>query len=248
MRINCLNQRPQLVVLYWKTLCRPFPFFGLIFILALLSSCRNPAEESDTPHRIADYFVRYLAAEQQLKAYASFYEGDSLRAATPVRAAGEVTFQGLDMEKRELGEQGIRYTITRTSEYSQPFRFTHPDDSGRRTERIFEMAPLEDFSFDGDISLRQGATLLVKGAPLKNSESLVLLLTDPTDRAYSITLPGPNPENRFFISPEQLSGIPAGFNQLYIVKKKSEARESPDLTLLIGIEYYSETKQVEILP
>jgi hypothetical protein len=224
-------------------------FLGLTFcVLTLLPSCQSPLEKEDSPHQIADYFVRYLAAERQLKAYASFFEGDSLRTATTRKIQGIVTFQGATMEKRELGKQGIRYTITRTADYDQPFRFTHQNDDGERIERAFSMPPLNDFFFEGNISRQQGATLVIKGASLGASESLVLLFTDAKSRAYTITLSGLNPENRYSLSPEQLADLPVGSNQLYLVKKKLEVRENNRQTTLVAIEYYTKTVQVEILP
>ncbi len=226
-----------------------YPLLAVItaFVPFLLSGCQSPAPQEEPEHRIADFYVRYLETERQLKAFASFYEGDSIRSARPLSIAGGVDFQGLDMERRSLADRGIRYTLTRTANYPGQFSFAYQIE-GAKQQHQFTMPPLINFFFEGAVSVSRGATLVIEGEPLQATEALVLLFTDEENKTSTISIDGPKDNNTFRLSPEQLAAIPAGPSMLYLVRKRTLIEEQPYRTVISAAEYYTKTRRLEIMP
>lgn len=223
-------------------------WFSICLLAGALFSCGAPQAEEAPPHRIADFFIRYLAAEQQLKAYASFYEGDSLPTATPLAMAGGVQFIGNPMEKRTLPEFGIRYTATRTGNYRDQFGFTFTDDTGHLEEYVLSMTPVDSFAFQAAPSKSRGATLLVENGALKAGETLILFFSTPDNKAHTIEFAGPTTAAGYPLTPDQLMELPAGPLQLYLVKKMAAVEESPEATVVKAMEYYTRAIDIVLEP
>lgn len=219
----------------------------VLLLSAFLPACQSPPPEEEPEHRIADFYVRYLETERQIKAFAGFYEGDSIAGGRPLSVSGGVDFQELDMEKRTLVDRGIRYTVTRTANYPEHFSFTYRLGDEEQQHR-FAMAPLNNFFFEGPVSISRGAKLVIEGEPLQSEESLILLFTDEENKTSKVRVSGPSPDNTFRLSPEQLAAIPPGPSLLYLVKKRSLIEEQPYRTVISAAEYYTKTLSLEIMP
>lgn len=220
-------------------------WLSICLLSGVLCSCSDPQTEEAPPHRFADFFIRYLEGEQQLKAYASFYEGDSLRTATPIAIDGGVQFIGRAMEKRTLPEYGIRYTATHTGSYREQFGFTHPGREGHLEEYLLSMTPVDSFAFEAPPSKQQGATLIVGNGTLKSGETLVFFFSGPDNKAYTIDIDGPTAGVSYLLTPAQLRDLPAGPLQFYLVKKRSTEEKSPAVTVRRTMEYY--TRAIDIV-
>ena len=218
---------------------RPSTWLSICLLTALLCSCSAPQTEEAPPHRFADLFVRYLEGEKELKAYASFYEGDTLRTATPIAINGGVQFIGKAMEKRTLPEFGIRYTATHTGNYRDQFGFTHAGREGHLEEYLLSMTPVDSFAFEGPPSKQRGATLTVENGTLEAGETLVLFFFGPDNKAYTIDIEGPSAGAAYPLAPDQLRDMPTGPLQLYLVKKRSTVEKGPAITVSKAMEYYT---------
>mgnify|MGYP007059400027 CR=1 FL=1 len=220
-----------------------------LIILTQFFACKNPAVEPQEkpPHWFANYYVRYLQTERQLKAHASFLEGDSLKNAEPKRFRGGVSFQGKRMEMRNLNNKVFRYLLNEEANYSDSFLFRHRDEEGNYWEYTIKMNPIEDFFVKNEISKSKGMSLIIKGGILQENEELILLFSDQDSKAASISITGPSNTIEFFIEPEKLHNLTPGPGQLYLVKKQVNQDQEERLSAVSSIEFYSKTIDIEVL-
>ena len=217
---------------------------GLFFFSCQPTAVETPEKE---PHFFAEYFVRYLQTERQLKAYASFMEGDSLKTAQPKKFPAGVTFENKDMEFRNLGGRSFRYLINEDDKnYSNSFIFRHKDTDGDFWEYTIKMNPIEDFFIkESVIQKSEGMTLVINGGILKSNEQLILLFNDRNNKAHSIQIDGPSNDLEHRLNAENLAGLTKGPAKLYLVKKQINRDNEEQLTAVSSIEYYS--KAIDIL-
>ncbi len=214
----------------------------------LFSSCKSEKKEPAPPHLFAEFFVRYLEAEQQVKAHASFFEGDSIGTAMPRAFASGVAFQGSAMESRQLPGGTIRYTIERQASYAESFPFRFQPASGTVREFALSMTPIDTFSVQGgQASKSKGMALSAPGGRLEKNESMVLLFSDEHNRASTINLQGPSPGDTYRIPAAKIEPLTLGTNKLYLVKKKRLVERSDTLSILADMEYYTGTLEVEVV-
>ncbi len=218
----------------------------LLLLVMVIAGCQPAEAPPESQSYFADFFVRYLAAERQLKAYASFFEGDSLATAAARPLPEGVTFQGNPMERRDLPNELIRYTDLRTAGFNGRYTFAFTDQQGTPREQVIEMTPVERFSLPDGISRTRGLTLEISGGPLLTNQSLVLLFSDASKRAFSITIDGPTTTEVLQVSPDKLSSLPSGTAQLYLVKKQSIISRARQTTTIAEIEYYTGIQEVEV--
>ncbi len=221
---------------------------ALITAAILLPACREEKPEEKAKHLFAEFFVRYLQAEQEIKAHASFFEGDTIQSAAPKAFAGEVTFQGNSMEARSLPGGTIRYTFEQLGDYADAFQFRFRDDSGQGREIAAAMAPIDSFAISGGKASRSsGMTLYATGGKLNPGESMVLLFSDENDKAYTIMLSGPSAGEEYRIPAAKVETLSPGKHTLYLVKKKRAAEKGDSLSILTEIEFYTNTIEVQVV-
>lgn len=217
-------------------------------ILALATACQNGSDEQPPPHLFAELFVRYLQAEKELKATATFFEGDSIRTAAPKTMPGGVAFQGSGMEARPLPGGTVRYFLQRKGDYAAEFPFSFKNDKGPKQQYALSMTPIDTFYITEDkASKSQGMSLFARGGRLQPGESLVFLFSDARNQAFSFTLDGPSQGEEYQIPPIQLEGLQPGPHQLYLVKKKKTAERKPGLSVLADLEYYTRVAELEVV-
>ena len=85
-------------------------FFGLLSMLG----CSNRGNDSAI---YGSFLVRYMEQGNQIKATASFFEGDTLRTARPKAWEGGVSFLGSAMKMRNMVDSEFRYTTERNIDF-----------------------------------------------------------------------------------------------------------------------------------
>ncbi|MFN7116677.1 MAG: hypothetical protein ACK4TA_07730 [Saprospiraceae bacterium] len=227
---------------------------NLLFLLVILAvtACQRDKSNADvnaaeTTTFFAQYYVRYLQEEQQIKAHVAFYEGDSLPTARPIEFTDEVIFQGNTMQARQLPPRTVRYIYNGVGEYAQNgFTFQYQDNTGKTQGQQLQMAPIEDFSLNPGASRSKGMELVLKGASFLANESLVLLFTNlANNQVYSIEYKGLI-DNPLFIAPEEMGALIPGKYQLYLVKKQTTTINAANKEITSEIEFYTKTKEVQI--
>lgn len=218
-------------------------------ITVLCCSCDNSAPEtaSKTPTIYATLYVRYIQPDQQIKAEATFYEGDSLKTALPKAITGGTTFQNSGMGNRTLQDQVIRYGYENTIEYPAQFSFGFKDGAEQPYTHNYSMSPTGDFSIKEAISKTRGMTLILEGESLKKGERLVLLFSDAENKAYTVEMRGPTRSKEIPINAKQLEKLPVGKGQLYLVKKKLESVKLEFLDINAAAEYYTHSIDIEVV-
>jgi len=221
---------------------------ALIAAAILLPACREERPEEKAKHLFAEFFVRYLQAEQEIKAHVSFFEGDTIQSAAPKSFAGGAAFQGNSMKARSLPGGTIRYTFEQRGNYADTFQLRFRDDSGQDREIAAAMAPVDSFAIAGGQASRSGGmTLYAKGGKLNPGESMVLLFSDENDKAYTIMLTGPSAGEEYRIPAAKVETLNPGKHTLYLVKKKRASEKGDTLSILADIEYYTHTIEVEVV-
>ncbi len=228
---------------------RKFTLLLLTGLAAATFACRNDKPETIKSDLYGDFFVRYLAPEQELKAYASFSQGDSIQSAVPIELPGGVSFQGGGMEGRNLQGQQFRYVYQSQTDYTAPYTFKTKTPDGKALSHTITMSGLGKFSIrEGVISKSKGMTLEIEQGMLKKNESIVMLFTVPaTGNSYTIIAQGPHPDNIHAIPSTTLPALPKGKVQLYLVKKYEEIADSPLANITSSAEYYSDMIEVDVV-
>ncbi len=221
----------------------------LMMLLALPTfSCkRAPATSEAKKNYYADFYVRYLEAEKELKATASFFVGDKPENAKPWRAESGIQFNGSSMQEKKIQEGAYRYIAEiKNSEYRNNHEFVFEEEAGSNKKISPKMEALGSFSIE-EASKESGISFNVEGGVLSKTQSLVFLFSDVNNKAYSTTINGPSTGNTFRLSPESIQQWPIGKGQIYLVKKQIDISNSGPWHVQIQQEFYSQTLDIEIL-
>ncbi len=226
-----------------------FTYCSFFLLCIGVISCREAVIEQETTAKVfANYYVRYQQAEEKVKAQASFLSGDSIAVAQPKIFLGGVSFQGQAMQSRELRSDLTRYELDATTEFNPPFQFKFKDDGRKTQEFLLNLETFTDFSVkDKKVSKSEGGEVLLDRGALQSGERLIFLLIDHKNKTSTQTFDGPLAQSQFVIPKEKLAALAAGKAQLYIVKRKDERIKRSNMEISATIEYYSTSKEFEIL-
>lgn len=216
---------------------------GLLTAILLMAGCKSDQKASSK--LFADFFVRYLQDVAEMKAQASFNEGDSLTTAMPKTIQGGVAFQGSGMEMRTVQNSLVRYTIQRRSLFNPPFNFSYQGSNGEMQSYTVPLLGIDSFYVRGDASISKGMTLVLKGAPYTPEEGLVLLFSDSNNNAQSLSFKGFS-GNELFIPAENLTILKPGTWKLYLVRKISKIESTPTSNILGAGEFYTRTIDIDV--
>jgi hypothetical protein len=220
----------------------------LLSISAVACSPDQPEQETNfRQSRIfADFSVRYMAPDQEMRGQASFWEGLSWSNLTPIIPEGTISFGGQEMESKRLPGDQIRFSFTEHKTYqdSLAFRFRMPD--GRYMQYELKMTPIRDFFIKGEVSKSGGGSFVINGGLITKDEQLVFLFTDVEQKATAITIDGPTKNIEIALSPEQLQGLTPGIGRLYLIKKLQKQESHPNLELKASVEYYTSSRLIEV--
>ncbi|MCB0652045.1 MAG: hypothetical protein KDC85_12275 [Saprospiraceae bacterium] len=217
-----------------------------VCLIIFLQSCNQQENPITQPSVFEDYFVRYLAPEQKLKAQAIFSLGDSIDVAVPFVPFGGVAFMGSGMEMKKISEQLIRYSSESSAEYQNIFKFRHKNPAGDIVPYEISMTPIEDFFVKSKASKSSGLDLVIKGGLLSPQESLVFLFSDQNNVAASYTLSGPTKNIEFHLPPNSIKNLSPGNGKLYIVKKIMKQESLDHREIHAEVEYYTKDIDIEI--
>lgn len=222
---------------------------SLVLFILLLSACQANEKPNRTNAKplFINYEVRYLEQEKELRALASFKEGDSLEVAVP-KEFSNTSFQGSAMDKQVLGERGFRYILSRKGPYSANLDFGYKNDDGIPVNYDLNMPEVGEFSIkEGTINKNTGATVMWKGEPLDDTQSLVLMFTDEKNKASSISVKGPTNLSEISLPLEALAKMASGNVQLYLVKKQILRTQEENQSILSVVEYYTSPIQIKVV-
>ena len=251
-QIQTASQKKKLLSLaeqtrYTRTMkFLPLQLVSLLISILLFSSCKDLSKQEVPLHLYTQYYIRYLAPQQQLKAEVSFMEGEAPPSAQPKTFLGGVSFMGNKMELQELQNDQQRYVHTSTIPYPELFNFQYQNNGDLQNNQL-SMQPIRQFRVRKPFSKSQGLELVVQDDLLRGNESLVLLFADAQNQAFAHTIQGPGRDSVFSISADALTGLPTGPSTLYLVKRLERIQEQNRQSITTTIEYYTDTIRVEVL-
>lgn len=223
---------------------------GVVLAVLAFVACQrektnsNTADTTTNKHHFTQLYVRYLEPEQQIKATASFYEGDSFDTARPLLMSDGVRFQGYPMVVNDL-PRTKRYLYNGVGDYPNGgFTFQFKDWTGNEKRYVLQLDPIQDFSLQ---STPAGMRLVLEGAPLKPDETLVLLFTDEKNQTYSAEAQVPADSREIPLPSDLMAQLPKGKEMLYLVKKKTIQTTEGNTEVTAAIEYYSKLKEVPLV-
>jgi len=220
------------------------PVYLLFLFISLFACKETPDPAPQRPRMYADFFVRYLAPEQQIRGQVSFWEGLDSMNIDPTEPGGIVSFEGQKMIAKQLPGNQVRFSETHQARYEEPiaFRFRNLDDKYLQYE--LKMTPIRDFFVKGKISKQEGATFVINGGVMSKEESIVFLFTNERNEAQAVTFKGPSIDVEISLTPEQLAPLSLGDGRLYLVKKQHKKESHSNLELTAAVEYYTESREV----
>ncbi len=221
--------------------------FVSLLLAFLFCNCQTDSNPEKGPLIFADFFIRYLDDEHELKAQASFLEGDSINNAVPKTFEGGIAFQGSGMEMKKIQDKLIRYSLIREMDYLDTFRFKFNNDLGNPEIYSVAMSPIQDFFLQGPISKSKGMTIVINGGVLNPGENLVLLFSDEKNQARTINMVGPKADVEYRFTADQLKNLTIGKGQLYLVKKQLKEQNIGNRVVRTEIEYYTKAIDVEVV-
>lgn len=221
----------------------------LLFLLGIsLVGCVAKETNADQAHLFADYYVRFLQTEQQVKAYATFLEGDSLETAQPAPWLEVVNFQGNQMEARSIGTQSKRFVYNGAANFTNGFTFTYKDKNKKEQKITIPMPGIQDFSVLGVASKANGMSIQLSGPDIAENESLILLFTDSRNASSTIPLPGPIKMGGTLTLPASyLRSVSLGKNKLYLVRNLKSITRTLEQDITIESEFYSKTVELQVV-
>lgn len=222
-------------------------YLPLFAVAILLYSCQS--EKANNVPMYADFLVRYLETEQQVKAHAAFYEGDTIAGSQAVTFDRAVTFQGQDMQARQIVEdRSMRYIFNGTGGYDGKFVYTYPNPKGGSHTYEIAMSPIGEFSVkDGIASLSDGMVLQLNNQALSANEKLVLLFTSENNVSAGAEFKGPFDVSELKIPAVQLVDVQPGKNFLYLVKTQINTARIRNMDITSSIEFYTNTIEIQVI-
>ncbi|MEL7219686.1 MAG: hypothetical protein AAGJ93_00125 [Bacteroidota bacterium] len=216
--------------------------FSLFLLTPLFLGQCTEASPSDKQERIfANFEVRYLAEDLQLRGYAYFSQGDSVANNQALSLANGVAFMGSGTTLKTLPEGVIRYENTFKLDYVSPLRFsfTLPQQE-EAIELSFPMDGINDFAVTS-ATKKNGLRIDLDG-DLAKDESLLLLFTDSDNATKTIVRPGPLTKEDLFIPSDALLHFKTGDYRLFMLKSKETAGVMDELEYQAIIEFYTQEK------
>ncbi len=199
----------------------------------------NSDQQALSAHLVANYYIRYLEPEKQVKAEVSFFKKDTSGYDTPLRMNNPVKFQGQAMGHRELPDGSVRYNFENFFSYPTEFVFEFNNLENLIQKQVLKLAALRSFSMVGEASRSKGAQLSLEGNEFQKDESLVILLSDLRTNTFSIEFDLEPGMTSLDIPAEKLAQLEAGAIKMYLVRKQVQQIEEPGYILNSTIEYYS---------
>lgn len=221
--------------------------FGIL-ILCTLAACQNEQAAANEVKLFANYYVRYLQNEQQLKAEASFKKGLEKENAKKIDLAGEIRLLNTPLIPININGSILRYQLEQKTKLKPNYEFVLEHDSGELSKHKIEISPIREFSLENGVaSQSKGFQLNWEGANLSENDRLLIMITDQNDKAHSITINGPTSGQSAAIQGTDLLGLATGNGYIYLVKKSNQ-EEIQNKTVINSLaEYYTDRILVEIV-
>lgn len=209
----------------------------LLGIVGLFNGCRHPEPPPVAARYQADFHVRYIANQRELRGQADFKALQPEQPAPDI--AGGVAFWGSSTQKKTLPGNVTRYEQTSVGDWlkDKTFQFQLPDATEPQTIPI-QMDGITRLQIV-KANLREGIQVNI-GTSLRDDESLVFLFTDPTGENRTIIRPGPLTTTTLLLPADATYHFVPGAYMVYAAKTQKTEGTRPGLNYRLQVEFYSE--------
>ncbi len=223
---------------------RIFLFFT---ILVALFACSNEQKSKSEELLFAEYYLRYLESEGEMKAEATFAKGKDKKSARKTDLEGTITINGMGLDPIKIDGKTLRYQQVLKAKFKDNYTFQFIDDLDQKTDHAIRLAPINKFTIKSNtVSKIQGFTLEWVGSPLEKNEQLLVMITDKNGKAHSVTFNGATTTSSVQIPSSELTPLSEGEGYIYLVKKQAGNSNSDKMHILSEMEYYSDKLEVLI--
>ena len=220
---------------------------SIVCLLLLGISCQPNQSPKKTKAKIfSQFFVQYRQSGRLFRAEANFAVGDSLATAANVEMQS-VRFQGSQMELKSKPNGNPVYKTEISGDFQNEMRLKFNRSNEEEHNIVLQFSPIESFLVKGDVSKKNGLTLVWKGLPLQEQEELLLFFADKNNKAASHSLIGPTQRSEVTLDGKFLSELEAGRGNLFLVKKKKGSENQKAVSTYFELEYYTNALQINIL-
>jgi len=220
----------------------------LLFFAISLFACSNDTTNSTNTDikQYADYYVRYLAGENQLKAEAVFKKGTDSSKAISVQPEGSIFLNQQKLKSFFLSKKNIRFQYEGDKILGDDYIFRFVKDDNTTIDYDAGLKDIKSFSISGIASKSKGITISWEGSPLSDREEIVVLITDEKNKAATQTFQS-SPNNAVTISADKLNKLSTGKGFVYLVRKNFGKEKIQDLNIKSAAEYYTDKIDLEII-
>jgi len=221
-----------------------------VFLLGVLGCQSDNAPQSDPslPTTFAHFRIELFQTDKKIKAEAAIGKAISENNAKPAKVDKGVIFQNRNMTEKDLGEFGIKYRFEYNDVFDDSYSFQFKDSLHGEIKHETSIYRIEDFSIeDGIINKSKGVTLKWVGAPMKENESLIVMI-NTNQKLNSLEIQGTTSVSEIEIPAERLNKLDEGEAKMYLVRKKGEQKNTPNFESFTETEFYTFEKTIIVKP
>lgn len=221
----------------------------IFFFFAIsLFACSNDTSNSTNTDikQYADYYIRYLAGEKQLKAEAVFKKGTNPSKAIVSQPEGSIFLNQQKLKGLFMSKSNIRFQYEGTNQLGKDYVFRFVKDDNTKIDFDAGLNAITNFSIKGAASKSKGITINWEGGPLSEREELVVLITDEKNKAATQTFKA-SPNNSVSLGADKLTKLTTGKGFVYMVRKNFGEEKIQDLYIKSAAEYYTDKIDLDIV-
>lgn len=218
-------------------------FFSLISLsLILLISCKK-----DNSKIYSNFYIRYDDTDENVKAEAVFFVGDTIDNAKPFVPENGVFFDEGAMEQKDLVNR-IVFKSERSTDVKPYFEFKYKNKNKTYDKFELPLPYLSSFHINNNsISLDSGFVVKWEGKPLAKNENMVIFITDSKNLDKNILFEGPTENSSINVLSNKLIGLSIGDGSIYLVRKSNNNEIIENLRRSSQAEFYSKASDIHIL-
>ena len=215
------------------------------FLTLLFFGCQQETPKS-IPSTNAEVYIRYLADNKKITAEATFYtKKDS---ANTILNFDNVTFANHPMKGKSLNPNHTRYRIDLEKHTLAPayeIRFWNKEQKPKSI--TLNLTKVDSFSFSKIIKKEKGATLKIAGNSLSKNEKISFIFTNEKNETAELKLGNISIEKPISLNKEQLSMLPVGNNEFYLIRTQIFEKKAEDFNAKGILQFFSQSIDIEVV-
>ncbi len=222
-----------------------------LLVLAAFISCQSETAKTnpDLPTTFANLYVRYMEAENRIKATANFDRGKNQKNASSIKIDNGVFFHNANMKERQIPNIGTRYIYEMVGDFSDSFKFRFTEPSKGKMDYVVNINPIKNITIPNGISKSKGMTVHWEGLPLAENEGLAFLIQGTRIRFVQFQLKGKTETSKIIVPAEKIKDLSLGASvKIEIVRTQSLLTEEGNFVAECNTEFYALETEATVVP